>query len=97
MRCVTGVVAILPFPVQISPGGVHPRHYPATAETPVPHRLFPDLLNKTEGVLKEPDFAVIVRFDDHPPALIESARVTWGKTEIRNREVRKKPGGWNDY
>ncbi len=88
MRCVTGVVAILPFPVQISPGGVPPRHYPATAETPVPHRLLPDLPDKTGAVLKEPDFAVIVRFDGHPPSLIESAGVSWGKTEIHNHEVR---------
>jgi hypothetical protein len=68
MRCVTGVVSILPFPVLIFPAGAHPRHYSATAETPAPHRLLPDLQNKTGAVINEPNFAVIVRHDDHPPS-----------------------------
>ena len=80
MRCVTGVVTILPFPVLIFPAGAPPRRYSAAAETPVPHRLLPDLQNKTGAVLKEPNFAVIVRRDDHPPALIEPADgAAWGK------------------
>ncbi len=80
MRCVTGVVTILPFPVLIYTAGAYPRHYPATAETPVPQRLFPDLQNKTRAVLKEPTFAVIVRRDDDLPVFIKPAdRVAWGK------------------